>query len=226
MAIGDQFEVLPGDTLATIFGDNTNTPVVVTGGANFTQADTVGLPTTSGAPQPTYYFNTTYGYWAQYQGATNTNGSPVNVNSAIIYPNTAAVVLVRNANPTAQLSLMGRVSQVALLQKVTGRTSTYNSTQCAADITLGQLSLGANWSANNIFTQADTIGVFPFGQSPQTFSVYYEDASQNWHLYPNTTNTVNSTTIPAGSVLTILKRSGVSGAGAFLTTSMPYSVSN
>jgi len=56
VAAGDTFEVLPGQTLATVFGNSVAGSLVVTGSAGLSNADTIGFPTTSTGGSTSYYF--------------------------------------------------------------------------------------------------------------------------------------------------------------------------
>lgn len=231
VAVGDTFEVFPGDTLATLFGDNVvggdskiKYPLMVTGGTNVAIADTIALPTISTAPQTTYFFNTTYGYWVQYGGPLS-GGVPVNANKSIIYPYSALTAFVRNTHPDVSLALTGRVAEVPLLIKTIGNTTKYTSTQYPVDVTLSQLQLGSNWTKGTNVVNSDVIGVWNGSAIPGHFDSYYQLSSNSqWRKYPNGSTDVSSFVIPAGSTITIAKRGSVSGAASYLQPAMTYTL--
>jgi hypothetical protein len=236
---GDQFEVLPGQTLSSVFGNNTtNDPLLVTGNALLKNADPIAVPTTSTGVQSGYYFNTSAGgngHWQQIVAAgttgtfTSFNGVVLPVDDTPLYPYGPLFVTVRPANPSITLSLMGRVSQVPILAKVT-HASTYSSTMTPADLTLGSLGntgtvslLGSNWSENALIKNADTLGVYTAPGNPAAYSAFYQTPTGTW-VNAVTGASASSFTIPAGSCITLTQRSFVTGAATYVQFPMTYSV--
>jgi len=218
VAAGDTFEVYSGDTLLTVFGSS-SPGGILTGNTIFRTADNVIFPKTTTSPSDIYYFNTTYNYWVR---DGDNESPPANANNTVIPPFSSLAVLVRSANPDASLILQGRVADTPLLTRSIAKSTSYNSTAYASDMTLGQISFGPNFAANNTFRFADNIGVYNDQETPPRFDVYYEDASLTWRQYPDATTSYNTVTIHAGSVITILQRASVGGATSFLQSSLPY----
>ena len=212
VAVGDSFQVFPGDTLASVFGAGTSAnPLVIAGGAFNGQGDTVML---TGSSLQDYYFNTTLGYWVLC-------GSSVNANNTVIYPFSSVCVL-RNAASNATLVLTGQMTPVNACTKVATNTDIYGSTHYAVGVTLAQLNMGANWLKSSNPNAADEIGVW--NPSTNNFNYYYQQPNGNWYQAygGNPTTVQNSTVLPAGSALEYLSRAGSPGAQSFVVSALPY----
>ena len=213
IAVGDKFEVFPGDTLASVFGaGTTGNPLVLTGSSSQGSADQVSLWTTS---DTVYYFNTSAGYW-------ETTGSTANANNTIIYPYSVLSVY-RRPGTNAMLMLTGQVTSANACEKVALNTNVYGSSHYATAITLGKLGMSTNWLTGSSAATADNLGIW--SASSQTFTFYYKQANGNWYLSSgSSTATQNSVVIPAGGATVIYKRSATAGAQSFLVSTVPYSV--
>ncbi|HEY0257248.1 MAG TPA: hypothetical protein VGC39_07390, partial [Candidatus Methylacidiphilales bacterium] len=81
VAAGDTFEVIPGRTLATVFGgvvNGTTYPLVVTGYPYLNGADVITFPTTSTGPSTSYHFNASTvsgGHWLKNNTTLTGNGA-------------------------------------------------------------------------------------------------------------------------------------------------------
>ena len=212
VAVGDNFQIFPGDTLASAFGTNTSSnPLVLKGSSNQGNADQVSLWGTS---DTVYYFNTSDGQW-------ETTGSSANANNTIIYPY-SAISVYRQSGSNATLLITGQVTSANACQKVAAKTNVYCSSHYATPILLSQLKMGSNWQTGSNSSSADTLGIW--NPSSGSFTFYYEKSNGNWYLTSGSNATQNNVTIPAGAVTVIYKRAAVSGANAFLVSAMPYSL--
>jgi len=209
---GDNFQVFPGDTLASAFGTNTSSnPLVLTGSSNQGNADQVSLWGTS---DTVYYFNTGDGQW-------ETTGSSANANNTIIYPY-SAISVYRQPGSNVTLMLTGQVTLANACQKVVAKTNIYCSSHYATPIQLSQLKMGSNWQTGSSGSNSDNIGIW--NASAGSFTFYYEKSNGNWYLCSGSSVPQNSVTIPAGAATVIYKRAAVSGGQSFLVSAMPYSV--
>jgi hypothetical protein len=231
VAVGDSFEVFAGDTLASVFGATTSsmtytTPAVtltvltqsqlVAGTGVFT-SDTVSVYSPSFSKFEIYFFNSNAGYW-------ELKGSSANANNTIIYPYSATTITRRGNEPSIPIVVMGRVSEVPLLTKTTGsQTTVYGSTGFAADMTLSQLTPLGLTAGSSVFN-ADTIAAWD--SSLNKFDIYYMDSTNVWREKGNTTTDQGSVTgiFTAGKVISITKRSAVSGQTSFLPSVLPYAL--
>jgi uncharacterized protein (TIGR02597 family) len=214
---GDTFEVFVGATVSSVFGSNTaNSPLVLQGGTSAYAADTVGVYSQAMARWMVYYYNSGTGYWML-------NGSTANANNTVLYPY-SAITIMRPANEAAtDLVLTGRVAEVSMLTKTTGSdVNVYTSTKYPTDMTLSQLQFGSNWTQSDSAFTADTLSVWDAPLS--RFDTFYQLPDSTWRKYGAATTDVSSLVVPAGSILSVLKRSAVEGATSFLQTALPYSV--
>jgi uncharacterized protein (TIGR02597 family) len=214
---GDTFEVFSGDTLSSVFGaNNSASPLILKSGSTIFTADTVAIYNTSLTRWQTYYFSTATGNWLLY-------GSTANANNTVLYPYGAFTVARRANDAAASLVMTGRVAEVAMLTKTTGSdVDTFSSTKYASDIKLSQLKFGANWTQGTSAFTADTVAVWD--STLTRFDTYYQMPDSTWRKFGSPTVDTSSQVLPAGSVLSILKRSAVSGATSFLQSVLPYSV--
>lgn len=214
--VGDTFEVFPGDTIASVFGEGTSdSPLLLTGAQNASLSDTVSLYTTVGSAAKIYYYNTIAGYWEQY-------GTTANANNTIIYPYSAFSIIRRSPHPTMTLVLEGRVTQVQAATKVVSQGTVYTSSHYATNIKLSQLQFGSNWKTGTSATTADTISVW--NATEGKFVTFYQKPDATWRLSSDAKTDQSSFEIAAGTVTTIAKHEAVSGAGSFLQSGMPYSL--
>ena len=212
---GDTFEVFKGDTLASIFGDNSaGNPLMLTGAPKNTESDIVSLLNTS-APAISYYFNTTAGYWEQM-------GSTANANHTLIYPYAAFTVDRLKTHPDTTLTLGGRVAEVSPDIKVVSKGVVYTSSHFATDITLSELQFGPNWGKGTSIYTADTLSVW--SPTLNKFQIFYQLPNSTWRMYPNATTDQSNFTITAGTVTTISKKVAVAGAATLLQANLPYSL--
>jgi hypothetical protein len=222
---GDTYEVFPGETLGSVFGDNVNNtdgttnPIRLTAGNNLSSADTVTLPSTTTSPSTLYFFSLRYGYWVQYG---STSATPANSNGTRINPYSPMVVNIQTGNPTVTLPLLGQVTEVPLLTKTVTNVARFTSTQIPSDVAFSQLDFGTNFVKGNSVGKADTVSLYNPNETPPRFDIYYEDNTSTWRKYPDPTTSYNTNTIPVASCIIINKNNGVQGAESYIQSSLPY----
>jgi hypothetical protein len=217
VAVGDTFEIFPGDTLASVFGNNTaQNPLFLNGSVNASMADSVSIYNPGQAVWQSYYFNTRSGYWEM-------NGSAANTNNTVLYPYEALAVTRQANEATSTLVLTGRVAEVPILTKTTGSSAVvYGSTGYAVNTTLSQFQLGHSWITGTSALSADTISVWD--SALNRFDTYYQKPDLTWRQSTNATTNQNNLVVNAGNAIAILQRATVSGAASFLHSSLPYSL--
>ena len=249
VAAGDTFEVFPGTTLATVFGDGSaQDPVAIAPytGVSVLAADTVGIPDSTGHINA-YFYNQPNSRWEAF-------GNSQNLNNTIIYPYSAlsitrrsntnalsivpmakvSTVLTSGAAATDQLVPMSRVAEVGIRTKTTGSSHVvFGSTSYPVDMTLSQVtfSTGAVWATyqptNPVAPQvaspllADTVSVW--NTTSHRFDTFYQNADHTWTQF-GVTGDKSAFLIPAGRAIQILHRSAINGANSFLPSTMPYSL--
>jgi hypothetical protein len=217
---GDSFEVVPGDTLGSLFGTNTNSnPLALTGGSSYVSADWVNIFNPTTGSWQIYFFNTSLNFWTL-------EGSSNNANSMVLYPYSGlSITRHSSSEPVPFIVLTGRVPEVQVMVKTTGSNAiTYVSTGYPVGMTLSQLKFGSNWTKGNTNATADVVSVW--NSATKAFVSYYQLPSSNWCQVGSPTADKGTTILPAGGCLALQQHSVVSGATSYLTLSVPYSVSN
>jgi len=239
--VGDTFEVFPAATMGSLFGDNSKiNPLLLVGSSSIAFADTVSIFDPIHARFQAYFFNTSAGFWEQ-------SGSITSANNTIIYPysaleisrrrNEAALAIAPMAYESSIaasgdaaaniLVPMSRVAEVAIITKTPGSSKVvYSSTNYPVDMTLSQLmsspAYSSNWTQNASIAFASTLSIYDSVHG--RFDTYYEN-NNVWLLAGDATLTSqNNFVIPAGSLITILKRGSVSLQTSFLSSALPYSL--
>jgi len=210
---GDAFEIFPADTLGSIFGDNTTTQLVLTGGTAYSDADLVNIYSPTLKKFQNYFFNTTTGCWVL-------KGSTVNANNTILYPY-GALGVFRRGSTALSFAMMGRVPEVPVLTKVGSASTIYGSSGYPVPLTLSQLDLGSSWLTSNTYNSADILSLY----SPtlkKLVNYFQLPASTEWDT--KTTSDVGGTTINPGDMVVLFQRGSVSGAESFLLPAMPYTI--
>ncbi|HEV3272921.1 MAG TPA: TIGR02597 family protein [Candidatus Methylacidiphilales bacterium] len=218
VAVGDTFEIFPGDTLASMFGTNTTqNPLLLHGSTSTLTADTVSIYVPALFHWQSYYFNTTSGCWEM-------GHSSANANNTILYPyGTLAVNRRLNETTATTLVLTGRVAEVPILTKTTGSNSVvYGSTGYPADTTLSQFQLGPSWVTGTSVLTADTVSIWD--SALDRFNTYYQEPDSTWRSSTDATTDQSNLVISGGNSVAFMQRAAVSGAPSFLTSSLPYSL--
>ncbi|MGC4074382.1 MAG: pectinesterase family protein [Nibricoccus sp.] len=188
---GDSFELVPLDTLGTLFSG------ALQGGTSAATADVVQLR--SGATWVAYYFDTTLGFWRR------TSGAAVNSNNAVVRPGSGILVLRRGS--ATGLTIVGRVLGGSFRQPVNNASSTAITAGFPTDATLGSLgvqTLLTGWRAGTTSSSADAVGL----HNGATWIPYYFNGT-NWQTAAGANS--DSVSIPAGSVLLIQRPGSTSG---------------
>ncbi len=214
--VNDRIEVIAGDTLASVLGDGSgNNPLLLVGSISLFTADSVGIYNSSLNRMATYYFNTTRNAWNLSSALTNQNG-------LVIYPDMAIAITRRPNRPALTFQLQGRVPDVTPLTKTVGGSSSpvYSSTRFPVDVKLTSLNIPGWTKSNSLFT-ADTLAIW--NQNLARWDTYFQRADNSqWRKSGDTLTDQSNFVIPAGTGISILKRSAVSGQSSFLAVSMPY----
>lgn len=214
VALGDQVQIFPGDTLASFFGDNTTgNPLILVGAAGALSADTVSIYNKSLAKQDAYFFSTSLGYWRSTTSTENKNG-------VVLYPDAAFGLTRRAGRAALSFSVVGDVPVVTPKIKTAGSNqAVYGANPYPVDLTLGTLNL-VNWTKSNSALSADTISVYNSSQAKM--DTYYQKLDGTWRKVGDTITDQSPFVVPAGSLLGFLKRAAVSGSASFISSPLPY----
>jgi hypothetical protein len=203
--------------LASLFGDNTGSnPLLFTGASSILLADTVSIYNKSTSTPTGYFFSTTLGYW-------RSSSTSANANSVVVYPEVGIAITRRTGRSAVSLIITGDVPYLAPLTKITGgSTVVRTNTRYPADMTLAGLNSMGLTRSNSILT-ADTISIYNPATS-QSDSYFRRLDVDEWRKSGGGTVNYNTLSLPSGGVITILKRSAVTGSQSYLATTLPYTL--
>jgi uncharacterized protein (TIGR02597 family) len=201
---GDTYEVVPGDTLQTLFSGVAS----VIGGTSAATADLVRLH--DGVSWKEYYYNTSSSQWRE-------GTSTFNRNNVVVRPDTG-VVFVRRGSGNVSLVLLGAVSDAQEKMTIAATGVSAVGSVFPVSRTLGSLNLQSSpgFVANTgNLAAADKVTVFD-GVSWKSFS--YNQAAGQWREGTSTFNR-NNFALPFGAPV-IVER-GTGSTGPFLVTLTP-----
>ena len=217
VAAGDTFEVFPGSTLSSVFGDNSaQNPVILTASNSIFTSDSVSVYNASLSRFYSYYFNTAVGHW-------ELSGSTANANNTVLYPYQTVAVTRRLGEATISLVMAGRVAEVPVLTKTPGNNAVvYASSGYAADVPLSQLQLSSNWVKASNPIAADTLSVW--NPTLSRFDSYYQLPDSSWRKTIDSNANQSNFVLAAGTTVAYVQRSAVTGGNSFIASALPYSL--
>lgn len=200
VATSDNCEVLPSNTLATLFGSTSTTlQTASTAGA----ADNVVI--WNGASWDTFYHNGTN--WKK-------TGSLLNQNNTILYPDEGIFMIHR---PTSQLDIVftGTCPSTQEQTDLVGAGSTFMANRFPVDMQLSTagIHLSANWVTGTTANAADNVFIW----NGTNWDTYYHNGT-NWKKSGSLLNQ-NTTAIPTGAAVFVTRSNA---AASTLTQSLPY----
>ncbi len=209
IAPGDSYEILPCDTIGSLFGTPATTGIQ--GGANGNVADDL-LISTNGQHE-TFFYNTTLNRWIKSTfGNPDATHIPLRPDSGIRYSRLAASDL--------QLTLAGRVSTTARIAAVKNSGVTILSQNWPIDSTL--ITSGIHqiptWTAAPSASAADTVHIFNNG----IVQIYWFNGT---HWQQDTTGfpIADDQIIAAGSAILLNQQGNQSGYNT-LAQPLPYTL--
>ena len=205
----DTYKIFACDTLSSFFGTPATTGVQ--GGTSSANADTI-VAVINGSSS-TYFYSTTNNRWSRVAlGSPDASNVPLLPYYGIQYARIAATPLsfvVTGAVPTEQRKVAIKNSGPTMLAQY-----------WPADSTLGSLGLQnlVGWTSGASSSVADTV-VLTSGGSANTF--FYNGT--NWKRVALGSPNADTTPIPPGTTISIVKRGSASGYTT-LTQATPYSL--
>lgn len=205
VAVGDVIQLIPVDTLNSLFGSTT-----FLGGTSPSNADIITL---SSSAQLSYYYNTTLGRWVRTTGPTTDRGSiPIPPDS---------VVSVTRRGPAFTLTFAGQVPVARVNYPVANAGSTYTHAGFPTDVTLGTLALQqrlTGWVSAASAASADFLGV-PSGG----IWLYYFHNGSYWQRTTGPATNRDAIVIGAGTPIQIFRRGTANGTTP-LVRPVPFSL--
>lgn len=205
LVVGDSFELVPLETLNSLFGSGT-----LTGGANPASADIVHL---GGQTRDSYYYNSSQRQWRK------VSGRPIDAGQIVLYPD--APILVSRTGAAVTLSLTGRVPTTPFRADVANTGNTYTHTGFPTDVTLGALALQTripSWTSATTAALADKI----YLHADNSWRGYFHNGTA-WVAATGEASSQDALSLPAGSPVLIV-RPGLNDGSTALVRPLPYSL--
>jgi hypothetical protein len=205
VVVGDLFQLVPVDTLDSLFGPDT-----FKGGSTPAEADIINL---GESDRVSYFYDTTNGQWRRTDGITTNRGN------TRIPPN--GMVAVSRKAGAFTLALIGAVPIAQTNVPVSDQGATFTHTGFPTNISLGALAIQSRlsgWISHVEAAQADVLSV-AVGAS---WVSYFHNGS-NWQRAPGGAASRDAIIIPAGTPIRILRRGLANGSSA-LVLPLPYTL--
>lgn len=201
-ASGDTFQIIPADTLNSLFG---NTPM---GGTSYKTADNVGRWTGEATWQQ-FYFNTANNQW---QVAT----SSASANDVVLRPDVGYVYTRRTATPVTFV-FTGTVPSAGAKTTVKNSGSTFIGNSFPVDMPLSSFSTLSGWVSTANYKTSDRIARWTGGAWQRFF---FDSVDNRWELATTGAN-ASAVKIAAGTPV-LIERAGAVGGSSFLSQGLPY----
>lgn len=209
IAPGDTFEVVPGNTLGSLFG---------TSSVPFQTA------TTAGAADDIYLWDGS-AFQVYFHNGTNwKRGTALNnQNFAAVYPDDG-LFITRRGLTDVTLTLLGTVPSTAEKTDIPGPASNFVANRFPVDTTLGALGLTSLPGWQNGTTAGTSDNVSLFSSATNSYTTYYYNGTI-WKKGTAIGSTdYSNTVIPSGSAYFIVRRSSASGSVISLNQNLPYAL--
>jgi uncharacterized protein (TIGR02597 family) len=201
----DTFELVPMDTLWTLFGNT------LQGGVSAGTADNVQVR--SGTSWFAYFYDTNLGYWRR------TIGPATNANNVVIRPQSGVQILRRGAPLT--LTFAGRVLATPFRAPINNASTTVIHPGFPTDTTLGSLAVQTllpGWRSGTNPTNTDLVGV----HNGSAWVLYFYNGAF-WQPFAGPATNSDAVAIPTGGLVTI-QRPGATAGTTDLVRPIPYSL--
>jgi len=212
----DTVEIVPANTIGSVFG-NATTPPALAAGATPGSADNVLLWNGGVGAWDTYFWTGAVGtpnnIWKRVGNIDRTN--------TVIYPEDGVFVVRRSTSGPLSVTFLGTVPSTAEQSGIDSNGSTFLANRFPTDTTLGALGLQAlpGWVPGNTPSSSDNVYIWNSGvQAWDTYFWTGTVGSPNniWKRIGNIDR--SSTPIPAGTAVYIIH----TGASLNLAQNLPY----
>jgi uncharacterized protein (TIGR02597 family) len=209
VVVGDKYEIVPADTLATLFSDLE--PSI--GGANATTADTVRIH--DGTSWREYYYNTSAGGWREGASGFNRSNTVVRPDSGIFF--------VRKTTGNLGLRMLGQVATVRerIVVNPTGLVVIGSVFPVAR--TVGSLNIQAVPGFVAFAGDQAACDKISFYDGTSWRVLQYNPTASQWREGASAFNR-NTLPIPLGSPIILQRGSAATGSAALLDLNPPYTL--
>lgn len=207
LSVNDSCEIVPANTLASVFGTGANPPALA--GGTSTTADQVYL--WNGTAWVAYYFNSAATQWRQ-SGTTSRDNT-------VVFPDDLIFIVRKSAVGPASLTFMGTVPSTPEVSEVPAGSNAF-ANRFPVDMTLGGLRLEAlpTWVAGTS-TTADSVYIYGAQGAQGWVKHYFSNSGTNANHWKSSGTTIrDGESIPVGTGVFIVR----SGSLDTLTQALPY----
>lgn len=213
LSVGDAFEVLPANTLGSLFG--------LTGGPFLTGS-------TAGAADNLYLWDVVRAAWSVYfNNGTHwrSAASLQNQDNIILYPEEGMYIVHRDTVNPLTFSFLGTVPSTTERTDIPGTGSVCVANRFPLDTTLGGLALQnlSGWLSGTTAPSADD--VYVWNPTKNAWDVCFYNGS-HWRSASSLQNIETTETVPAGTALFIVRQSASTASNATFVESLPYSANS
>ncbi|HEY4281911.1 MAG TPA: TIGR02597 family protein [Chthoniobacterales bacterium] len=218
LAVGDSVEICPANSLNTLFPSGAPFGT----GTSATGADNVLL--FNGTAWETYFFNTSVNQWRR-------SGSGLNQNNKIVFPD-QGMFIVRRTTSAVNVTFLGTVPSTTEKTDFPGAGSSFKANRFPIDLTFGTGNLSNNTELNlNLKlagwhggTSANDAGDNIYLWNGTSWSVYFYNTSVNQWRRSGSGLNQNTTVIPLGAAIFVVRTTSASGSNSTLTQALPYTL--
>lgn len=209
LVLGDSCEILPANTLGTVFGSAT--PIAGLGvgtSAGGVDVDNVLVWNGGTGTFDTYFYHSGNSRWQK--GISNAT-------NVILFPDDS-VFLVRKVASTLAFTTMGTVPSTTERTELFGAANNFVSNRFPVDLTLGTSGIEntPGWVKGTSANQSDTVLLWNAGTGSWD-TYFFHSGNSRWQ---KGISNATAAAVPAGSGLFIVRLAGTSNA--VLTQNLPY----
>ncbi|MGZ4963556.1 MAG: hypothetical protein ACXWIU_00490 [Limisphaerales bacterium] len=211
ITVGDSCEICPANTLGSLFGTSS---VPFQTGTTSATADNVYL--FNGTTWDIFFNNGTH--WKQ-QGNLSTN-----LDNTVVYPDRGMFIL-RRGTGALSLTFLGAVPYSNERTDFPGPGSSFKSNRFPVDLTLAGATNPLNlqtlpgWQTGTTSATADNVYLW----NGTTWNIFFYNGT-HWKQQGNLSSNLDSTAIPIGTAMFVVRRSTASGNNSTLVQTLPYTL--
>ncbi len=215
VAATDRFEVIPANTIGSVFGGITGKPLLLVGNANEAASDEVGLYNPRTLAWDYYFYNSSQSRWVR-------SGTTADASGTVVQPDDSVLIVRRTNRAAVDLVTVGVVPTVSPRTKVISNQAKYTSTRFPVPVTFAQLDFGADWVRSTAAVKADTLALW--NDALQKWDSYFRQPAGTWRKSGDAATDQSNVVIPAGTVVGVLKRTTATTTASFVSSPLPYTL--
>ncbi len=207
---GDTFEILPANTLGSLFGLN---------GGPFLTGSAVGTA------DDVYLWDVTKKAWSVYFNNGShwrSAASLQNQDNVMLYPEEGIYIVHRDTANPLTLTFLGTTPSTTERTDIPGTGSVYVANRFPVDTTLAGLALQnlPGWQSGTTVASADNLYVWNAAKNAWDVCFYN---GTHWRSASSLQNIETTETVPAGTAMFVVRQSASAASNATFVETLPYS---